>query len=633
MIRSMKGKGLVLALTLAVGGCLLPFNMDKVDAATASTSTSTSSTQVKAKTYSKKDGRYSVNVKQAKVDYKTVNVYIPGIKTLKKVKGTKKVYKVKVTAYMYCDKQVTKQKSKTVKLSSISSSKKYFTMSAPAMGKYNFVVKYYNKRGKTVRTVTVKNAGVIAQEYNIATLNATYGPLQFSMCLWDITKGEKGNPIPTTIAVTRKGTYNWSKMPPNVQLNPKMKDPLSTNSLVKMSKYMQKYVQDLRSLNKNSKFHFYLTDTYVNGILELACKNKLPENRYDVTFLSDGSSSYIFFNRLYGGANAQRVYDTTVAEWKLVKKAWKQGNYIDPGIVTYPSTNTTYSLRNYTYAVVGSSSNVRWWVGRKDGTFESKDTAFLEKAKSRIEQFNMNDKLNELKEKNHQNAFKAWYHFSDSMFADATKKNKKVMLLMGGRVTSEKDFAEFTAFVKKYYGSKYEYYYKGHPGTPTDMYPEKKKQLAAAGVHDVDSTIPAELILFFYPDVYVSGMSNSTLNTSYKNGRTCAYLGVRKDKALAKDDKGNMGVIDGNKFQLFFTNLEDSEVKAGKYGELTIPSGDKCYLVEFNNHSKYDYAIYDYTKNKIIYHEIKSSTATTATTEAATTTTTTETATTATLAE
>lgn len=42
------------------------------------------------------------------------------------------------------------------------------------MGKYNFVVKYYNKKGKKLKTVTVKNAGVIAQEYNIAVLNATY---------------------------------------------------------------------------------------------------------------------------------------------------------------------------------------------------------------------------------------------------------------------------------------------------------------------------------------------------------------------------------------------------------------------------------------------------------------------------
>ena len=100
-------------------------------------------------------------------------------------------------------------------------------------------------------------------------------------------------------------------------------------------------------------------------------------------------------------------------------------------------------------------------------------------------------------------------------------------------------------------------------------------------------------------------MSNSTLNTSYKDGRTCAYLGARKDWALDKDDKGNMHVIDGNKFQIFFTQLTDDEKAAGKYGELGIPAGHKCYLVEFNKNPKYDYALYDYDTNRIMYHEIK----------------------------
>lgn len=599
---NVKRKSLVYALILTLCLGVIPFNVASFQAAAK---TKSKAPAVTAKTYSKKAGRYTVKVKQAKVDYKTVNVYVPGVKTLKKVKGKKKVYKIKATAYMYCDKKVSKKKSKTVKLSSISSKKKYFTMAAPAMGKYNFVVKYYNKKGKKLKTVTVKNAGVIAQEYNIAVMNATYGPLQFSLSLWDITKRDDGRPIPTTIAMTRKKSYNWSKMPPNVQQNPKMKNPMSIKSMASMTNYMRKYVQDLRSLNKNSKFHIYLTDTYVNGVLELACRTKLPENRYDVTFLSDGSSSYVFFNQLYGGENAKSVYDTTEAEWKLLKSAWKKGHYVDPRDVKYALNNESYSLRKYTYAAVASANNVKWWVGRKDGTFESKDAEFLAQAKARMEQYDMKAQLDKLKAEKHDKAFKAWYHFSDSMFADAAKNHKKVMVLMGGRVTSEKNFAEFTAFVKNYYGPKYEYYYKGHPATPTVKYPEKQKQLKDANVHDVDSTIPAELILFFYPDVYVSGMSNSTLNTSYKDGRTCAYLGARKDWALDKDDKGNMHVIDGNKFQIFFTQLTDDEKAAGKYGELGIPAGHKCYLVEFNKNPKYDYALYDYDTNKILYHEIK----------------------------
>ncbi|MDO4383418.1 MAG: hypothetical protein Q4C18_02865 [Eubacteriales bacterium] len=595
---NVRKKSLILLLILTLSFGIIPFQGEMFQANAATTA----KPSVTAKKYTKKAGRYTVSVKQVKVDYKTVRVYLPGVKTLKKVKSKKnKVYKVKATAYMYCDGKVVKSHSKTMKLSKISSSKKYFTMVPPAMGKYNFVVKYYNKKGKKLKTVTLKNAGVIAQEYNMAVTNGTFGPLLLSLSFWDITKGEKGNPIPTTLSTTRRGTYNWSKMPPYVQTNPKMKK--TTTNMGKMLSYMSKYISDLRSLNKDSKFHIYLTDNNVKGILELACRTKLPENRYDVTMLSDGSGTYVSFNKVYGGADAQHVYDVMRPEWKLYKSAWKKGNYIDISDAKYYTKNVNYGLERYSYVALSTASNVKWWVGRKDGTFESKDEAFLTQAKSKIEQKNMNDMLNKLKEEKHDQAFKAWYHFSDSMFADAKKNNKKVMVLMGGRVTSEKDFAEFTAFVKNYYGNGYEYYYKGHPGTPTRLYPEKQKQLDAAKVHDVESSIPAELILFFYPDIYCSGMSNSTMNYSYRDGRTCAYLGMRKDKALAKDDKGNQGVIEGQKFQLFFTALTDAEVQAGKVGTITLPKNHKCYMVEFNGNSKYEYAVYDYTANKIIYPE------------------------------
>ncbi|MDO4353277.1 MAG: hypothetical protein Q4D00_09180, partial [Clostridia bacterium] len=384
MAKKMKRNSLIWLLVLTLCFGVIPFNLELFEANAA-----TAKPTVKVKTYSKKAGRYTVKVKQAKVDYKTMNVYLPGIKTLKKVKDKKKkVYKVKATAYMYCDKKVSKQKSKTVKLSKISSSKKYFEISVPAMGKYDFVVKYYNKKGKRIKTVTVKNAGAIAQEYNIAVMNGTYGPLLFSLSLWDINKGSDGNPIPTTVSMARKGTYNWKKLPSNVQLNPKWKDPLSSDKMGPMTDYMRKYVSDLRSLNKESKFHFYFADNYVKGILELACKNKLPEDRYDVTFMSDGSASYYNFNNAYGGTNAQSVHDTMCAEWNIFKNSYKKGHYIDISDAKYYTGHVSSGLQRYTYAALSTSNNVKWIVGRKDGTFDSKDTAFITEAKSHIEQMN-----------------------------------------------------------------------------------------------------------------------------------------------------------------------------------------------------------------------------------------------------
>lgn len=84
---NVKRKGLVYALVLTLCLGVIPFNAASFQ---ASAETKSKAPAVTAKTYSKKAGRYTVKVKQAKVDYKTVNVYVPGVKTLKKVKGKKK---------------------------------------------------------------------------------------------------------------------------------------------------------------------------------------------------------------------------------------------------------------------------------------------------------------------------------------------------------------------------------------------------------------------------------------------------------------------------------------------------------------------------------------------------------------
>ena len=55
-----------------------------------------------------------------------------------------------------------------------------------------------------------------------------------------------------------------------------------------------------------------------------------------------------------------------------------------------------------------------------------------------------------------------------------------------------------------YYGNEYAYY-KGHPNTPTGLWPSKQDQLRSLGITDIDSSVAAELILFFNPEVAPSG--------------------------------------------------------------------------------------------------------------------------------
>ena len=546
---------------------------------------------VSPKSVSAKGGVYSVSVKQKAVDYRTVNVKLQNVKKLKKA-GVKSI---KANVKMYDGKTVMVNKSKTVKLSQVDKKTNTFTFAAPTFGKYTAKITFYNKKGKVLKTQTMKNLGIVAQEYNIAVLNGTFGPLYYSLSLWDndVVRGEKGNPIPSMIALSRSDSYNWEKLPRNVYACPLAKSPKS-GTFAKKAKLMSAYVGELKKLNKNSKFHFYFADNYVKGIFDVITPNKIKTSNYDVTFITDGSGSYYWFNNVYDGTNAQSVHNGMIKEWNKTMQQAEKGKTITGKNLKYAINGNNQVMSKYCYAAVCASSNIRWWVSRTTGTFESKDSVFLEQAISKMQVKNMNDMLTILQDTGKADAFKQLYHFSDNMFAAAKKNHKEVMILMGSRVTSEQNFAEFSKFVKKNYGSKYEYYYKGHPATPTKLYPKKAKELKNLGIHDIDASIPAELILFFNKDVYVAGMSNSTLNQAYKAGHTKVYFGARK--------AASGEIMAGDLFEMFFTKIDDSYEEAVRS---LCNLSDENFLVEYKDTSKADIAIYDATKNQITKYKMQ----------------------------
>lgn len=66
----------------------------------------------------------------------------------------------------------------------------------------------------------------------------------------------------------------------------------------------------------------------------------------------------------------------------------------------------------------------------------------------------------------------------------------------------------------------YVYYYKGHPITRTDNCEGNLDKFTKAGMLDLDSTIPFEIIYFFSPDVFgslVVFVNNSELDFSVYN--------------------------------------------------------------------------------------------------------------------
>jgi len=560
---------------------------------------------VVAKKAQKKAGMYSVTMIQENVNYLPVTVTLPKLLALKQ----NKITKVKVTLQMKNGKKVMKARSKVIQISDIDEMTKSFNINAPAYGRYSVIVKYY-KKSKLKKKVKIAKLGVIAEEYNIAVLNGTFGPLYFSMSLLGAedssnpgvkvnTTTTDGDPIPTIISLSRYYMYNWKAVPENTMSNPLMKSYKSGSFTKGKINGMAKYAKMLKSLNSNSKFHFYFTDNCIFALDKIVYMNKFKDSQFDAVLLTDGTESPYDFNEVYNNNSAKSTYKSMVDEFTTMITMHRKGKgFSYKSLDKYRKNLGARALSFYTYAAT-SRDNVSWWVSRKNGTFLCPDDDFLTAAKGQMIEMGLNRMLVDLGNKGTAENLKELFRLDQDMFADAEKNNKIPLVIMGTRVDLEEDFEPFEAYIVKAYSEDYEIYYKGHPASPTKLHPEKQKQLDKYGIHDVESSIPAELILFYYEDLMVAGESKSTLNQSYKDGHCKAYKGARLESVPMPDEQYFL-----HRFESYFTKVTSSYEDNIK----TLCRTDgTCFLIEFSKTVQdvpYDIAIYDYTKKTIKYYKL-----------------------------
>lgn len=555
-------------------------------------------------------GYYQVRFLQDKINYKKVNVSLPYVSKLKSVK---RVEKIKINVTMTYDGNVTQSTSKTVNLAKYSASNNSFKMNFPNYGSFKVSVTYYYKNGN--KTTASKTMNIIAEEYNIAPIVATFPVAYFTLNLWNITKNEKGEPVPTFISLQRPTAYDWNKLPENTYWQPnltKAQVEKKTNFDTKTAKFAD-YVKTLYKANPTAKFNLYINDAYCKYILQLMCANGIPESQYTVTLLSDGSGTYSHYNSVFNVTDPQTKYNKMAEGWKAAKKyAYDNGKY-SLSVAPY------YGSSNYATVAANEDSNTELWVGRKSGTYNIPDAGFTDcyiNNSASVIQKSMNDMLKaatgnynaETKQYENQkfvNAFKALYNFNNQMFEEAKAKGKKAMMILGSRTTSEPGYGTFSAYAKflmMQYGDEYVYYYKGHPATPTALHPEKQAELNKLGIADVESSIPAELILFFYPDIYMAGYSSSTFQSVEKDEMATGVFG--KTKAGAAADSSLQALVARDAFQFYMNKLSD----AGLYSE--IDASHENYSIEFQaaylkaQGNLYDEAVYDYTDDVLYYYEV-----------------------------
>lgn len=507
---------------------------------------------------------------------------------LDQLKKSGKATSIEVTAAMKYRGNTVRQVKKEVDLNSISSAG--FNMNVGYYGKY-YVSISYKKNGKIIEAEE-QIAGVKAGEYNLAPVSASFPVVYFSLSLWDITTSpETGKTIPTIVMLDRPSAYNWDQLPEGVYGMPYLTDE-QMQKTYNYSMYAQ-YVKDLYEVSPDSRFNLYINDITCTLIHSLIYANRIPDKQYTITMMSDGSGTFNIMNKTYNVADPSAKHQQLINEWKSAK----QDAYETGKVATEWGWHKRWDCM---YAVLACEPGTEWWVARNNLFTSGDNNAFAEKIKADVTVKNVNTMLQDLQAKGEGtvNAFKALYDFNDGYFAESEIQNKKSMMLLGTYAYNEETFENYARLTMLYYGDEYVYYYKGHPNTPTGMYPAKQEQLERLGMIDVDSSVAAELILFFNPEISMSGYSSSTFNSASRE-MACGLFSSTKSEAL-----GQAGSIDYSGIDWFASVIDPDNVDS-RIAAL-CPDGADCYLLEFSDEilsrSKYDIGIFNADTGELTYY-------------------------------
>ncbi|MDR0645336.1 MAG: hypothetical protein LBG05_10625 [Treponema sp.] len=361
---------------------------------------------------------------------------------------------------------------------------------------------------------------------NVAMINATYPVLSFALSIFEI------NEDPTFVAIERKNTFDYTKLPENVYLLPGATKSGNTNFFdIDKPAYIN-FVTGQYLADKETKFNLYLCDRLMGLILYGMVANGIPETNYTVTMYLDGAV-YQPANRYSADSDPQSLYDKDCADVRTAFEKAAVGDTSWTDLFYHPDSRFELDLY-YPLAVLNRLDNIVWNIHNieafKDAMPEvlrDEVQAFIDTGKIQektiVQQVNAVKDSGKMTELEYMLKLRWGEAESESVVAQFDKDNaKKTLLVLGTYTNLEQTTTQSQAGavlipdlleqVKNRYEAEYNLFYKGHPQTPTDS--PKLNSLNTMGFTDLPTTIPAETMMLFYDNVYVGGYPGSTFVSS-----------------------------------------------------------------------------------------------------------------------
>lgn len=388
-----------------------------------------------------------------------------------------------------------------------------------------------NAKGEA-ETICSDVIGVGADEYNIVSMNGSMPVLYFTLHMLSMDGDTRDNyaghslPViekaPTIIALERENSYNWNALPENTYWLPSQEKP--TGDFHGNNAIMAAYIKELYTINPNTKFNFYCVDNYPELILQFFVAQGITN--YDAVMVSDGTGTVSYFKNMTNpdvslGLTPDEMFSKMASEWVRIKTEAANGSDTYLKDVFVGNNQGWQILANYAFVIATLEENVEWWCTREALLVDNSNSAYI---KDLLKGTNDSGKNVNLEKTNviypglgnmlkylstsDSMALKNLYKFSDEVFASAG--DKECLVVLGTSQSSEGDLENYLKYLKATYGETHQIYYKGHPGWPTALYPERLEMFDELGIVDIESYIAAEIILFYCPDIYLAGYQSST---------------------------------------------------------------------------------------------------------------------------
>ena len=372
--------------------------------------------------------------------------------------------------------------------------------------------------------------GVSTDEYNIVSMNGSMPVLYFTLHMLSMDGDTRANyegqslPViedaPTIIALERENSYNWDVLPENTYHLPSQEKP--TGDFHGNNAIMADYIKELYTINPDAKFNFYCVDNYPELILQFFVAQGITN--YNATMISDGTGTVAYFKNMTDsdlGLTPDEMFSKLASEWMRIKAEAANGSETYLEDVFMGNNQGWQILANYAFVIATLEDNVEWWCTREALLVDNSNSDYI---KDLLKGTNNSGKNVNLEKTNviypglgnmlkylstgDSMALKNLYNFSDEVFSSAGEK--EVLVVLGTSQSSEGDLENYLKYLNAAYGTTHQIYYKGHPGWPTALYPERLQMFESLNIVDVESYIAAEIILFYCPDIYLAGYQSST---------------------------------------------------------------------------------------------------------------------------